>query len=149
MEEEDYKRMLKKGKETSYHTTEDEQRDFEAAEKGDPFLKDDKLISQIATDIQVFREELDKRAAKEGLSEIEVEKQFIRYATKRYEWGTRQLMAMYDVYKKRYFLKEGQSDSDRIIFVRAQYRLSLAIDALKQSLEDQKAALKDLEEIDS
>lgn len=146
MKEEEYQVMLKKVRETSYQTTEDEQREFEVSKQEGPSW-DDTFMSQIEADIQSFKENLDKRAAKEGFSELEVQKQFIRYATNRYEQGARQLMAMYDVNKKKYFLKEGQTDTDSRSFVQSAYNLSLAIDSMKQSLENQKAALKDLEKL--
>jgi hypothetical protein len=88
-------------------------------------------MPQINSDIQSFRERLGRKAAIEGLSQHEVGRQVLIYMLQRYERGIRQLMAMYDLCKKKYFLKPGQSDIDRRMYVEAQYRLSLAIDGVK------------------
>lgn len=140
MEEDQYQKMVKKGQETDYHTSDEEQREIDRA-GWDLQFPQDKFMPQINADIQSFREQLYGRTAREALSQDEIEQQVLMFSLQRYERGMRQLMAFYDLCKKKHFMKPGQSDSDRRMYVEAQYHLSLAIDDVKQALENKKTEL--------
>ena len=124
-----YQAMLRKVQEIDYHTSVEEQADIERAGYDVRFPPQNRFMTQINADIQSFEGQLRRRAVRERLSDDEVERERLRFSVQWYERGMKQLMALYDLWKRQHSPN----------FVENLYTLSLAIDGVKQSLDNKKA----------
>lgn len=129
----DYQTMQRRVQETDYNTSAEEQREVESMgwDMGN-FPPEGTFMAQIEAEVDSVQEELTQRAINGELSEAEATRQLRTFAANRYERGMRQLMALYDLMKRRHF------PMDLVVEL---FRLSVRIDGAEQSLRDQRRRL--------
>ncbi len=91
----------------------------------------DTFTNQVNAEVDSVQEELTTRAINGELSEAEATRQLRTFAADRYERAMRQLMALYDLWKRQHFPN----------FIVNLFHLSVAIDGAKGSLKTQRAEL--------
>jgi hypothetical protein len=129
----DHQTMFKKVQDTDYHTSEQEQREVESIGWDINFTQADfdKHMAQIEVEAEPVKEQLTRRANNGELSESEATRQYRKFFAERYEEKLRQMMALYDMWKRQHFPK----------IVGGLYRMSVSIDGAQQSLINQRRDL--------
>jgi hypothetical protein len=129
----DFQTMFRKVQETDYHTSAEEQREAESLGWDINFTlaEFDEHMAQIEVEAEPVKEQLTRRANNGELSESEATRQYRKFFADRYEEKLRQLMALYDLWKRQHFPK----------IVDGLYRMSVSIDGAQQSLINQRRDL--------
>jgi hypothetical protein len=128
----DFQMMLRKVQETDYHTSAEEQGEVASMGWDINFPPHDTLLNQAEAEIDSVKEELTTRAINGELSEAEATRQLRTFAANRYEKAVRQLMALYDSWKRQHF---------PTMLIAELFRFSLEIDRARQDLRNQRRDL--------
>jgi hypothetical protein len=129
----DFQTMYRKVLETDYNTSAEEQREIKS--KGwdiGNFPPRGAFMAQVDAEVDSMQEQLTRRAERGELSEAEATRQLHVFGAERYEKAMRELMALYDVWKKQYF---------PAAFIGELYRMSVDVDGAQQDLRNLKRNL--------